>query len=179
MGVMSTRRIYVSIAAIAVIPALLLALMLLKPDFAASLNDTKLLTRESVYIGGATIIAFALFGSILSVGIITDRDKKLDERDLKMVYGGTALIVSVQGLNMLFACCLIFNVFSLAVVTSMTFVSAAIIILGFGQIVGRQLSKPKKSGGGQSGAQCGTQCGADKTETKNGQGEGRTGAPIG
>ena len=93
--------------------------------------------------------------------------------------GGTTLIVVVQGFNMLSACCLIFDVIILAAYTSMTFVSAATIILGFSRIVGRQLSESKKSGEGQPPAQDGAQGDADKTDTKNEQGEGQPPAPDG
>lgn len=165
MKVMSTRSALATIITVAAILVLVLAFARISE---ASFNDAKPLTREAVYIGGATIIALAVFGSILSTGIMTGQGKKLDESELNLVYGGAAAIIITQVLNMLLACCLPFSVILLGAFTLVTIIGTVMIVLGFARVVERQRSGSKGLDGGQPPAQNGK---PDDRDPKTKQGE--------
>ena len=163
-----TGRTLATIAAVAVMLVVMLAFMTLE-----EYDYVKPLTREAVYIGGATIIAFALFGSALGTGIIRDKGKKLDKHGLIFIYLGTISITITQGFSMLFACCHDFDVTALAVFTSTTIACTVPIILGFAQIIDWQQSGSKGSADGQPTAQDSK---PEDTDPKTKQGEGQPSA---
>ena len=169
MEVMSMRRALTIVITVAALLALMLAATYIS-GYDARFNDAKPLTREAVYIGGATITALAVFGTTLGTGIMTGQGKKLDESELRLVYFGAAIIVTMQGLNMLFACCLPFSVILLGAFTLITIVGAVMIILGFTRIVERQRS----GSNGQDNGQSDTQDGAGKTDGKDKRGKGQS-----
>ena len=179
MGVTKASEVRIGIVAVAATLALILAGMQGVSGFVEIFDSSEPITRDAVYMGGATIIALAVFGSVLSTGLIISKDRKLDEHDILLVYGGTIGITVTQGLSMVTACCLNLNAPSLTIFMYITIICAIPIIIGFVRVVERQQYGSKGQDNGQSDAQDGAQGGADKTDTKNEQDEGRTGAPFG
>lgn len=113
--------------------------------------DPKTLSADAVYIGGATIIALAAFGSVLSTGVITGKDKKIERFGAMLVFGGAAIVVFIQGINMLHVCCLNFDVSNLWHPTIFTIAGSILIIIGFGWIMDKRFmfsSKDRDKGQG-------------------------------
>ena len=103
----------------------------------------KPLTRDAVYLGGATIVALAVFGSALGIGITAGKGKKLNKYSVAMVSGGTTGVAFTQGLSMMFACCIdfsmaIFGITIPALLTLATITFTVPVMLGFAQIADDQ-----------------------------------------
>lgn len=176
MGVMKTNEVRIGTVVIGAILVFVLAAMCYEYG-PVEISGYKELTRDAIYMGGATIIALAVFGSVLGTGIITGKGKKFGERDIVFVYGGTIGITVTQGLNMAVACCLNLNAILLTFSTYITIVCTVPIILGFAQIVERQQSGSKGQDNVQSGAHDGKPEDADpKTKLDKGQACAKDGA---
>lgn len=142
-------------------------------------TDPKTLSADAVYIGGATIIALAAFGSALGTGVMIGKNERIEWRDTVMMFsivsilGGAIFATFTQGLSMLHVCCS--DSPMLREFTAATIAAAVIIIFGFALITAKRLWFGYKAQGRQSGAQDDT----NKTGAKTKQDEGQSGAQGG
>ena len=71
-------------------------------DFA----ETKPLSLDAIYLGGATLIGLATFGSVIGTRLIKGSNDAQEKRGVVLMFAGPAGLITAQGILMFFACCL-------------------------------------------------------------------------
>ena len=95
--------------------------------------ETEPLSPDAIYLGAATLIGLATFGSVIGTSIIKGSKGARVKSGVSMIAIGTAGVIGMQGLLMLVACCgevRTYIVYPL-IISTMGFVFIA--ILGFGR----------------------------------------------
>ena len=114
------------------------------PDF----SETKPLSLDAIYLGGATLIGLATFGSVIGTRLIKGSYDAQEKKGVVLMFAGPAGLITAQGIIMFFACCFGVNASVFYVLHTITLVFAIITILGLGYIVEALLrsfsSKPQK-----------------------------------
>ena len=113
-------------------------------DFA----ETEPLSRDAIYLGGATIIGLAAFGSVIGTSIVMGSKNELVKTGVTMIATGTAGVIGAQGFLMFSACCWIVHPYIFYVFLTLTLAFAIMIIFGYGYIIDYLFkhfsSKPQK-----------------------------------
>ena len=117
----------------------------------------KALSADAVYIGGATIIALAAFGSALSTKIVVNRDKNAEKVGAGLIALGAGTITAAQVFIMWHACCGDLSCQTLLAYLGLTGVAVVLIILGFALT---RYSQPEKDSKGPDRGQPPAQDGA-------------------
>ena len=97
--------------------------------------ETEPLSSDAIYLGGATLIGLATFGSVIGTSIIKGSHDAREQRGATMMTTGTAGVIGAQGFLMFSACCWIVHPYIFYVFLTLTLVFAIMIIFGFGYIV--------------------------------------------
>lgn len=97
--------------------------------------DTAPLSPDAIYLGAATLIGLATFGSLIGARIVTGSASKKEERGIRFMVGGATAVIMTQGFAMTYACCWDVNSMVLYALVWITIVSSAVTILGFSQIM--------------------------------------------
>ena len=97
--------------------------------------NTEPLSPDAIYMGGATLIGLATFGSVIGSKIITGERVKNEILFAALMLSSVAIVIVAQGSLMLYACCWGVNsaVFYLSI--TLTIVGSILIIAIFGHIV--------------------------------------------
>ena len=108
-------------------------------------TDPEMLSADAVYVGGATIIALAAFGSALGTGVVVGRYKNAKRLTVYLITGGAALITVSQVFIMWHACCGGPLYAALPGYLVVTGIGAFSVIFGFVVKMGNQLEKDFQS----------------------------------
>ena len=97
--------------------------------------ETKPLSPDAIYLGGATLIGLATFGSVIGTRLIKGSNDAQEKRGVVLMFAGLAGLITAQGILMFFACCWRVNTGAFYVWHTITLVFAIITVLGLGYIV--------------------------------------------
>ena len=115
--------------------------------FATDFDETKPLSPDAIYLGGATIIGLATFGSALAIRIKmerTARGKSRQQVRIGLLLGGALALIISQWVLMLGACCLEDDLDLFFYFHAMTLISAVLVIVSFGSLLDRMFSSSSK-----------------------------------
>ena len=124
------------------IMALLLALLVVSLVSDEPLSkETDNVKNDAVYMGAATIIGLATFGSILSLRItITSESYKKKLKAVSMIIYGAAGVVATQGCLMILLCCVKLPPSVLFMANTLTVIGIGAILVGTARMMEEQFS---------------------------------------
>ena len=110
--------------------------------------ETELLSPDAIYLGGATIIGLATFGSALVIKIKIERTTRGQARQkiqIGVLLGGATGLIISQGILMLHACCGNVNGDTVFVFHFITLGFALAVIFSFGFLLEGMFSSSSRS----------------------------------
>ena len=110
-------------------------------DFA----ETEPLSPDAIYLGAATLIGLATFGSVIGTSITKGSKDARVKSGASMIALGTAGVIGMQGLLMFAACCWGVHTYVVFILVTLTLVFVFITILGFGRIMDELFKRFSKS----------------------------------
>lgn len=102
---------------------------------AADYAGTEPLSPDAIYLGGATLIGLATFGSVIGIRIIAGKDVKNERLGAALMLSGVVVVIIAQGALMLYACCWGVSSATFYLLIPLTVICSTLIIVAFGHIV--------------------------------------------
>ena len=108
-------------------------------------NLEKITDTDTIYIGSATILSFASFGSVLTIRVyMNPKNPKTQARGLILVLGSVIMIIVIHTFIVVGACCMVLPKTALVLGLFVASAFLMLVVLGYSVMVDAQVKEDKR-----------------------------------